>query len=169
MFQQSNQSQAFEAAHEYILFLFSLRLYSPIQALAAAMKLSVSLQLLDLGQSVGLLGRVISSSQGLYLYTNTEKRTPNTNTKHPCPEWDSNLRSRRLRKGRQFMPHTARYRDRLASERAKTVHAPHHSATVTGTLFCSNCNLCSFVSIKDSMSLSQKLMYKMIITELIRL
>jgi hypothetical protein len=27
------------------------------------------------GQSVGLLGRVISSSQGLYLYTNTEKRT----------------------------------------------------------------------------------------------
>jgi hypothetical protein len=32
-------------------------------------------QFLDQGQSVGLLGRVISSSQGLYLYTNTEKRT----------------------------------------------------------------------------------------------
>jgi hypothetical protein len=30
---------------------------------------------LDLGHSVGLLGRVISSSQGLYLHTNTEKRT----------------------------------------------------------------------------------------------
>jgi hypothetical protein len=30
---------------------------------------------LNLGQSVGLLGRVISSSHGLYLYTNTEKRT----------------------------------------------------------------------------------------------
>jgi hypothetical protein len=30
---------------------------------------------LDLRQSVGLLGRVISSSQGLYLFTNTEKRT----------------------------------------------------------------------------------------------
>jgi hypothetical protein len=44
-------------------------------------------QFLNLGQSVGLLGRVISSSQGLYLYTNTEKRT-HTNTKHPCPEWD---------------------------------------------------------------------------------
>jgi hypothetical protein len=28
-----------------------------------------------LRHSVGLLGRVISSSQGLYLYTNTEKRT----------------------------------------------------------------------------------------------
>jgi hypothetical protein len=32
-------------------------------------------QFLDQGQSVGLLGRVISSSQGLYMYTNTEKRT----------------------------------------------------------------------------------------------
>jgi hypothetical protein len=32
-------------------------------------------QFLNLGQSAGLLGRVISSSQGLYLYTNTEKRT----------------------------------------------------------------------------------------------
>jgi hypothetical protein len=32
-------------------------------------------QFLDQGQSVGLLGRVISSSQGLYLYTNPEKRT----------------------------------------------------------------------------------------------
>jgi hypothetical protein len=34
-------------------------------ALAASMKLSISFQLLDLGQSAGLLGRVISSSQGL--------------------------------------------------------------------------------------------------------
>jgi hypothetical protein len=32
-------------------------------------------QFLDQGQSVGLLGWVISSLQGLYLYTNTEKRT----------------------------------------------------------------------------------------------
>jgi hypothetical protein len=31
--------------------------------------------LLDLRHSVGLLGPMISSSQGLYLYTNTEKRT----------------------------------------------------------------------------------------------
>jgi hypothetical protein len=65
---------------------------------------------LDLRQSVALLGRVISSSQGLYLYTNTEKRThthTHTNTKHPCPKWDSN-------------------------PRAKTVHALDRSATVTG-------------------------------------
>jgi hypothetical protein len=32
-------------------------------------------QFLNQGQSVGLLGPVESSSQGLYLYTNTEKRT----------------------------------------------------------------------------------------------
>jgi hypothetical protein len=32
-------------------------------------------QFLNQGQSVGLLGRVISSSQGLYLFTNTEKNT----------------------------------------------------------------------------------------------
>jgi hypothetical protein len=31
-------------------------------------------QFLNQRQLVGLLGRVISSSQGLYLYTNTEKR-----------------------------------------------------------------------------------------------
>jgi hypothetical protein len=31
-------------------------------------------QFLDQGQSVGLLGWVIGPSQGLYLYTNTEKR-----------------------------------------------------------------------------------------------
>jgi hypothetical protein len=32
-------------------------------------------QFLDQGQSVGLLGRVISSSQGLYLYTNRKTHT----------------------------------------------------------------------------------------------
>jgi hypothetical protein len=60
---------------------------------------------LDLRHSVGLLGRVISSSQGLYLYINTEKRT-HTNTKHPCPGWDSNRRSRLPRERRQCMPYT---------------------------------------------------------------
>jgi hypothetical protein len=81
-------------AFHQTLFFFFLWHCNPIQALAASMKPSVSLQLLDLGQSVGLLGRLIHSSQGLYLYTNTEKRTHNTNTKHPCPEWDSKPRSR---------------------------------------------------------------------------
>jgi hypothetical protein len=66
---------------------------------------------LDVRQSVGLLGWVISLSQGLYLYTNTEKRT-HTNTTHPIP-WV------------RFEPTIA------ASERAKTVHALDRSATVT--------------------------------------
>jgi hypothetical protein len=87
---------------------FYLRLYSPIQALAASMKLSVSLQLLHLGQSVGLLGRVISSSPGLYPYTNTEKLTHNTNTKHSCPECDWNPQSGRPQERKQFMPWTGR-------------------------------------------------------------
>jgi hypothetical protein len=51
-----------------------------MQALAASMKLSVSLQLLDLGQSVGLLGRVIGSSQDHYLYTTTQKNAHTTQT-----------------------------------------------------------------------------------------
>jgi hypothetical protein len=58
---------------------------------------------LNLRQSIGLLGRVISSSQGFYLYTNTEKRT-HTNTKHPCPECYSNPRSRFPSERRQCIP-----------------------------------------------------------------
>jgi hypothetical protein len=84
-------------------FFFPLAL-QPNSGLGRLHESSVSLQLLDLGQSVWLLGRVIISSQGLYLYTNTKKRTHNTNTKHPYPEWDSKLRSRRPRERRQFIP-----------------------------------------------------------------
>jgi hypothetical protein len=74
------------------------------------MKLSVSLQLLDLGQSVGLLGRVISSSQGLYLYTNTENAHTTLNI--------------HARVGIEpTVP---------ASARAKTVHALDRSVNVTG-------------------------------------
>jgi hypothetical protein len=42
-------------------------------------------------QTVGLLGRVISPSQGRYL--NTEQT--HAHTKHPYPEWYSNPRSQR--------------------------------------------------------------------------
>jgi hypothetical protein len=82
---------------------FFLWLYSSVWALAASTKLSTSLQLLDLGESVWLLGRVIISSQGLYLYINTENRTHNSNTEHPSPGWDSNQRSQCPRERRQFM------------------------------------------------------------------
>jgi hypothetical protein len=86
---------------------------SPLQSNTglADSKLSVSLQLLDLGQSVEPLGRVISSSQGLYLYTNTQKRTYKTNHKHPCCEW--------------FEPTVP------ASARVKRVHVLDRSATAT--------------------------------------
>jgi hypothetical protein len=56
-------------------------------------------------QSVGLLGRVIGQSQGLYLNTGQHKHTHTyTHPKHPCPKWDSNPRSQRLSERRQFMP-----------------------------------------------------------------
>jgi hypothetical protein len=69
---------------------------------------------LDLSQSIGLLGWVISSSQGLYLYKNTEKRT-HTKT----------LNIHALSGFEPTIP---------ASERAKTVRALDRSATVTGTI-----------------------------------
>jgi hypothetical protein len=40
---------------------------------------------------------------GDQLYTDTEKRTHNTNTRQSCPEWDSNPRSRPPRERRQIM------------------------------------------------------------------
>jgi hypothetical protein len=44
---------------------------------------------------VGLLGRMISSSQGLYLNTGQHKhRKTRTHIKHPCPRRDSNPHSR---------------------------------------------------------------------------
>jgi hypothetical protein len=66
-----------------IIIIIILWFYSQIQALAASMKLSVSPKLLDLGQPAGLLGWVINPPQGPYRYTNTEKRTHNTNIKRP--------------------------------------------------------------------------------------
>jgi hypothetical protein len=68
--------------------------------------------LLDLRHLVGLLWRVISSSQGLYLHTNTKTR-PHTNTKHPCPEWDSNSWCRLPSERRQCIPRPLGYRDRI--------------------------------------------------------
>jgi hypothetical protein len=91
----------------FLLFLSPPLALQPNSDLSRLHETSVSLQLLDLGQSVGLIGRMISSSQGLYLYTNTDKRTHNINTKYSCPEWNSNPRSRSPSERRQFMPQTA--------------------------------------------------------------
>jgi hypothetical protein len=63
-------------------------------------------------QSVGLLGRGISPSQGRYLHAEQHKHRINAR-RHLCLEWDSNLRS-------QY------------SRRRKTVHALDRAATVMG-------------------------------------
>jgi hypothetical protein len=89
------------------MIFFSLALQPP-WALAS---LSVSWSFL---QSVGLLGRVISSLQGLYLNTGQHKHRINTYTHQtsiPCVGFEPT---------------------NPASERAKTVHALDRSATVTG-------------------------------------
>jgi hypothetical protein len=59
---------------------------------------------LDLRYSVGLLGRVISSSQGLSTCTQTQKNAhTHRDTKHPCLVWDSNPRSRLPSERRQYI------------------------------------------------------------------
>jgi hypothetical protein len=64
-------------------------------------------------QSVGLLGRAISLSQGRYLYTQKHEDRINAH-RYPHLEWESNPRSL------------------LLSERAKTVHALDRTAIVIG-------------------------------------
>jgi hypothetical protein len=56
-------------------------------------------------QSVGLLGRVISSSQGRYLHTGKHRQNKriHIHTKHPCLKCDSNPRSQSSSERRQFM------------------------------------------------------------------
>jgi hypothetical protein len=65
-------------------------------------------------QTIGLLGRVISSSQVLYLNTGQHKHRMNTYTYQT------------------FMPFMGFEPTIPASERAKTVHALKRSATMTG-------------------------------------
>jgi hypothetical protein len=66
-------------------------------------------QFLDLPQAVGLLGRMISSSQGLYLNRGQHKhRKTQTYIKLPCPVRDSNLQSLPPSDRRRFMTQTAR-------------------------------------------------------------
>jgi hypothetical protein len=57
-------------------------------------------------QTVCLLGRVISSSQGHYLNTGQHKHRINAN-RHPCLEWNSNPHSQRSRERRQIMSYSA--------------------------------------------------------------
>jgi hypothetical protein len=73
-----------------------------------------------ISQTVGLLGRVISLSQGFYLNTGQHKRRINIytyQTSMPCVGFEPTIPT---------------------SERAKTVHALDRSATVTVSLFLWN-------------------------------
>jgi hypothetical protein len=93
--------------HTYIFFV----LFAP-----TFWSIGLIFQFLDHSQTVGLLGRVISSSQGLYLYRTTQTQkdahTHTHQTSMPCVGFEPTI---------------------SASERAKTVHALDLAATVTGT------------------------------------
>jgi hypothetical protein len=53
-------------------------------------------------QTVGLLGRVISTSQGRCIHTGEHKYTSRINAqRHTCLKWDSNPKSQRLRERRE--------------------------------------------------------------------
>jgi hypothetical protein len=93
-------------------YFFSLSLQPQFGPSPTSMKLSLSLRFT---KSVGLLGLVISSSQGLYLYPNTEKRERKHAHKHETT-------MSRV----EFEPTNP------ASEGAKTMHAWDRSDTVTG-------------------------------------
>jgi hypothetical protein len=75
-----------------------------------SMRISNSFGLLDLRQSIGLLGRVISSSQGLYL---KQENTYTYQTSMPWVGYETTI---------------------PASERVKTVQCLDRSATVTGNI-----------------------------------
>jgi hypothetical protein len=57
-------------------------------------------------QSVGLLARGISPSQGRYLHTEHKYRI--NAHRHPCLQWDSNQRTQCPSGRKLFMPQTAR-------------------------------------------------------------
>jgi hypothetical protein len=76
-------------------------------------------------QSVGLLGRVISSSQDLCLNTGQHKhRKTHIHTKHPWPKWDLIQRSQRPSERSQFMPQTARLPWILLVQKFYVLHVP---------------------------------------------
>jgi hypothetical protein len=109
---------------------------------------------LILRQSVWLLGRGISPSQGLYLNTGQHKhRKTHTHIKHPCPKWDSNPRSQRPRERRQFMHQTAQLRwpaSVRASEDSSCIsplsYGDRHPSSTLRILSFSSFHFCSVLS-----------------------
>jgi hypothetical protein len=123
-----------------VSWLVGLFLLLPLEALEhrASVKCFVSLQFLDLRQSVGLLGRGISWTHGA---TYTEHKHRINADRHPCLEWDSNLRSPCSSGRRHFMSYRA---DTVIGARAVTYSYIWLCHTETGrpnwcsgsTIFC---------------------------------
>jgi hypothetical protein len=78
-----------------LFFLF----YSNLGACAHFWSIGMISQFLDHSQSVGLLGRVISPPQGLYLNTEQHKHRIDSHR-----QWDFNPRSQRSSGRRRFIP-----------------------------------------------------------------
>jgi hypothetical protein len=93
--------------------IFSLALQPQFGPWATSMKLSVSLRFTRSLHSVVLLGRVISSSQGLYISTDQHEHRINAYTHQTS------------------MPYVGFEPTIPTSERANTVHALDRSASVT--------------------------------------
>jgi hypothetical protein len=104
-----NNHKLFQA--EIITNYFKHKLYSRM-IYAARPHLSMALQpfvglsplfsFLIYTQSAGLLGRRISQSKNLYLYTEQHRHRISAH-RHPCLEWDSNPRPQCSSGRRQFM------------------------------------------------------------------
>jgi hypothetical protein len=80
-----------------------LSVYLSIYGFTALVDLGRFFSFLIYTQSVGLLGRGISPSQGRYMYTGQHKHGINAH-RHAYLEWDSNPRSQCSSWRRQFMP-----------------------------------------------------------------
>jgi hypothetical protein len=95
----------FTYSHMLFLFLLPLLLGSSLPYWSTGL----ITQFIDCLEAVGLLGRVISSSQGLYPNTGQHKhRKRRTHIKHLWPRWDSNVQSRPPSDRRLLMAQTAR-------------------------------------------------------------
>jgi hypothetical protein len=94
------KSSTSKCLETFIIIYYYYFLFAPALEHRASVKRFVALRFLNVGHSVGLLGRVISPSQGRYL-TQTQNKHAH---KHPYLEWVSNTRSQRPSERRQFMP-----------------------------------------------------------------
>jgi hypothetical protein len=127
-FESRSMHESLSAFILFVLFCVDWGLetgWSPVQGILLSIFFSMSLPAQSrprplvqfrnhFSQTVGLLGRVISSSQGRYLSTGQHKHRINTYTHQTSIPWVG------------FEPTIP------ASERAKTIHALDHSVTVTG-------------------------------------